>query len=61
MNRMAFDLNIDTEDLYPANYFDLMGGVGFGGYVPGSATVLNPLTIYRLAAVMLWMLRMSVD
>jgi hypothetical protein len=32
MNRLATDLGIGEEDVYPADYFDLMGGVGFGGY-----------------------------
>ena len=31
MRRLANDLNVAEEDLYPADYFDLMGGVGFGG------------------------------
>jgi hypothetical protein len=33
MSRLASDLGIDECDVYPADYFDLMGGVGFGGYV----------------------------
>jgi hypothetical protein len=32
MVRLASDLGIDEADVYPADYFDLMGGVGFGGY-----------------------------
>lgn len=31
MSRLASDLNIDEDEVYPADYFDLMGGVGFGG------------------------------
>jgi hypothetical protein len=31
MSRLANDLSVAEEDLYPADYFDLMGGVGFGG------------------------------
>jgi hypothetical protein len=31
MSRLANDLNVAEEDIYPADYFDLMGGVGFGG------------------------------
>jgi hypothetical protein len=31
MGRLASDLNIAEEDVYPADHFDLMGGVGFGG------------------------------
>jgi hypothetical protein len=31
MSRLAADLRVAEEDLYPADYFDLMGGVGFGG------------------------------
>jgi hypothetical protein len=33
MVRLADDLGVDEADVYPADYFDLMGGVGFGGYV----------------------------
>ena len=32
MNRLANDLGANEEDVYPADHFDLMGGVGFGGY-----------------------------
>ena len=32
MNRLADDLEVDRENVYPADYFDLMAGVGFGGY-----------------------------
>ena len=31
MDRLANDLGVGEEDVYPADYFDLMGGVGFGG------------------------------
>jgi hypothetical protein len=31
MNRLASDLCVSEDDVYPADYFDLMGGVGFGG------------------------------
>jgi hypothetical protein len=31
MARLANDLGVAEEDIYPADYFDLMGGVGFGG------------------------------
>ena len=30
MSRLANDLGVG-EEVYPADYFDLMGGVGFGG------------------------------
>jgi hypothetical protein len=33
MARLANDHGIDEGNVYPADYFDLMGGVGFGGYV----------------------------
>jgi hypothetical protein len=33
MNRLATDLGVSDEELYPADYFDLIGGVGFGGCV----------------------------
>jgi hypothetical protein len=44
MNRLANDLKIDEQDVYPADHFDLMGGVGFGGYV---------FSILRLFLIML--------
>jgi hypothetical protein len=31
ISRLAHDLNMAEKDLCPADYFDLMGGVGFGG------------------------------
>ncbi|KIM21448.1 hypothetical protein M408DRAFT_104234 [Serendipita vermifera MAFF 305830] len=33
MARIAHDFEVDECDVYPADYFDLMGGVGFGGHV----------------------------
>ena len=33
MSRLASDLGVLEDDVYPADHFDLMGGVGFGGYV----------------------------
>ncbi|PVF92101.1 hypothetical protein CPB86DRAFT_769840 [Serendipita vermifera] len=31
MRRVEYDLDAEQDTLYPADYFDLMGGVGFGG------------------------------
>jgi hypothetical protein len=31
MSRLTNDLSVSEGDIYPADYFDLMGGVGFGG------------------------------
>ncbi|KIM22810.1 hypothetical protein M408DRAFT_39440, partial [Serendipita vermifera MAFF 305830] len=33
MNRLASDLKMAEDEVYPADYFDLMGGVGLGGLV----------------------------
>jgi hypothetical protein len=33
MLRLAFKLDVEVDELRPADYFDLMGGVGFGGLV----------------------------
>jgi hypothetical protein len=33
MVRLAFESDLDVNQLRPADYFDLMGGVGFGGPV----------------------------
>jgi hypothetical protein len=32
MRRLATDLGVNEDVVYPADHFDLMGGVGFGGY-----------------------------
>lgn len=45
MGRLASDLQVVEDEVYPADYFDLMGGAGFGGMV----------------AFMLGHLRMNVD
>ncbi|KIM22338.1 hypothetical protein M408DRAFT_291249 [Serendipita vermifera MAFF 305830] len=33
MARLSSDLHVAEDEVYPADYFDLMGGVGFGGCV----------------------------
>jgi hypothetical protein len=33
MLRLAFKPDAEVDELRPADYFDLMGGVGFGGFV----------------------------
>jgi hypothetical protein len=33
MLRLAFKPDAEIDELRPADYFDLMGGVGFGGFV----------------------------
>ncbi|KIM24403.1 hypothetical protein M408DRAFT_27066 [Serendipita vermifera MAFF 305830] len=45
MSRLASDLHVGEDEVYPADYYDLMGGVGLGG----------------LIAIMLGPLRMNVD
>jgi len=30
-SRLADESGVSNEDVYPADYFNLMGGVGFGG------------------------------
>ena len=60
MVRLANDLGINEGDVYPADYFDLIGGVGFGGYVfPNTETVSHHL--FRLVAILLGHLWMNVD
>jgi hypothetical protein len=60
MVRLASDLGIDEKDVYPADYFDLMGGVGFGGCV---LLYIKTLSYHpsRLVAILLGHLRMNVD
>jgi hypothetical protein len=31
MNRLANDNDLSEDEIYPAEFFDLIGGVGFGG------------------------------
>jgi hypothetical protein len=33
MSILANDLGVSEDEVYPADYFNLMGGVGFGGYI----------------------------
>jgi len=33
MGRLSSDTGASEDDVYPADYFDIMGGVGFGGHV----------------------------
>jgi hypothetical protein len=41
-SRLATDLGISEDDVYLADYFDLMGGVGFGGYASHSVVRIAP-------------------
>jgi hypothetical protein len=59
MIRLANDLSIDEADVYPADYFDLMGGVGFGGCVIFYIDVIS-YHFFRLVAILLGHLRMNV-
>jgi hypothetical protein len=38
MNEIAYDQGKDAEDLLPGDYFDFIGGTGFGAYVLPSHT-----------------------
>ena len=60
MARLANDLGIDEGDVYPADYFDLMGGVGFGGYDFLYIETFSHY-LFRLVAILLGHLRMNVD
>src|ERR1700677_2184877 len=60
MVRLANDLGIDEGDVYPADYFDLMGGVGFGGYVSRYVETVSH-HLFRLVAILLGHLWMNVD
>ena len=61
MIRIAEDLGVSEEDVYPADHFDLMGGVGFGGYVHQSSIVPFLIKAARLVSIMLGHLRMSIN
>ena len=60
MVRLANDLGINEGDVYPADYFDLIGGVGFGGYVFRDIEAVSHY-LFRLVAILLGHLRMNVD
>ena len=60
MARLANDHGIDEGDVYPADYFDLMGGVGFGGCVVICIEIVSH-SLFRLVAICLGHLRMNVD
>jgi hypothetical protein len=60
MIRLASDLGIDEAELHPADYFDLMGGVGFGGCVISHIKVISH-RLFRLVVILLGSLRMNVD
>jgi len=60
MARIAHDEGVEPQCVYPADYFDLIGGVGFGGCVIGTSLHLHSY-LGSLAALMLGHLRMNVD
>lgn len=47
MSRLANDLGVSEDEVYPVDYFDLMGGVGFGGYVYYSICRVHLLPIFQ--------------
>jgi hypothetical protein len=60
MARLANDRGVDEGDVYPADYFDLMGGIGFGGCVVICARIVSH-SLFRLVTICLGHLRMNVD
>jgi len=60
MVRLANDLGINEGDVYPADCFDLIGGVGFGGYVFQDVVAVSH-HLFRLVAILLGHLWMNVD
>jgi hypothetical protein len=60
MVRLANDLGINEGDVYPADYFDLIGGVGFGGYVFQDSEAISH-HLLRLVTILLGHLWMNVD
>jgi hypothetical protein len=53
-------LGINEGDVYPADYFDLIGGVGFGGYGFRDAAAISQY-LFRLVAILVGHLWMNVD
>ena len=41
LRRIEFDLDLDEDTLRPSDYWDLMGGVGFGGYISSLSAYLE--------------------
>jgi len=60
MVRLANDLGVNEGAVHPADYFDLMGGVGFGGYVDSYIDTIS-YHLPRLVSILLGYLRMNVD
>jgi hypothetical protein len=60
MARLANDRGVDEGDVYPADYFDLMCGVGFGGCVVIFIGIVSH-SLFRLVAICLGHLCMNVD
>jgi hypothetical protein len=55
MGRLASDLGISEDDVYPADYFDLMGGVGFGGYACYSSSYTKiSSSIFQTCSLHTW-------
>jgi len=61
MSRLAHDMHVSEDEVYPADYFDLMGGVGFSGCVCRIFGLSRFLYSYRLAVVALGLLEMNVN
>lgn len=40
ITRLAYDLGVDVDSVFPADLFDLIAGVGFGGYIYSSDKLL---------------------
>jgi hypothetical protein len=61
MNRLKYDLRIMNGSIYPADYFEMMGGVGFGGWVMSNQSVgILRSFIKSLIAVLLGCFRLTV-
>lgn len=62
MNRLAYDLKVDVDSLLPADYFDVIGGTGFGGCVAFERNVSISLTVvFSWIALLLGRLRLPVS
>jgi hypothetical protein len=50
MSRIAYDLDEDLENIRPADFFDLIGGTGFGAYV--FALIVSPIILMYIYVAM---------
>ena len=54
MSRLAFEKRVDVDSLFPAELFDVIGGVGFGAYVVIFDSIYHFLTDSKVCSTTSW-------